>query len=53
METLLGGVVQKAGAYDDCINLSIGDPDILTPSVIIENAFEDARKITFKIRKAY
>lgn len=43
METLLGGVVQKAGAYDDCINLSIGDPDILTPSVIIENAFEDAR----------
>lgn len=28
--------------YEDLINLSIGDPDILTPKVIINNAFKDA-----------
>ena len=28
--------------YEDLINLSIGDPDILTPEVIINNAFKDA-----------
>ena len=28
--------------YDDLINLSIGDPDIPTPKVIIDRAFKDA-----------
>ncbi len=28
--------------YDDLINLSIGDPDIITPEIIINNAFNDA-----------
>ena len=28
--------------YDDLINLSIGDPDIPTPRVIVEEAFRDA-----------
>lgn len=28
--------------YDDLINLSIGDPDIFTPEIIVKTAFEDA-----------
>lgn len=28
--------------YDDLINLSIGDPDITTPKIIIDNAYKDA-----------
>ena len=28
--------------YDDLINLSIGDPDINTPELIINRAFKDA-----------
>ena len=28
--------------YDDLINLSIGDPDINTPQLIIDRAFKDA-----------
>ena len=34
-----GDVSQK---FEDLINLSIGDPDITTPSLIIEKAFQDA-----------
>ena len=28
--------------YDDLINLSIGDPDIFTPEIIVKEAFKDA-----------
>lgn len=31
-----------AKKFDDIINLSLGDPDINTPNVIIDNAFKDA-----------
>ena len=35
-------VFDVAARYDDIINLSIGDPDIRTPPVIIDKAFADA-----------
>ena len=31
-----------AASFDDCINLSIGDPDMVTDQRIIDAAFEDA-----------
>ena len=40
---ILGQVFELAAQYDDIINLSIGDPDILTDSRIIDKAFEDAK----------
>ena len=33
----------KTDAFDDLINLSLGDPDIVTPSLIIDKSYEDAR----------
>lgn len=33
-----------AASFDDCINLSIGDPDMVTNQGIIDAAFEDASK---------
>ena len=33
----------KTNAFDDLINLSLGDPDIVTPSLIIDKSYEDAR----------
>ena len=40
--TVMGQVAALAGNFDDIINLSIGDPDIVTPEPIIRQAFEDA-----------
>ena len=40
--TVMGQVAALAGNFDDIINLSIGDPDIITPEPIIRQAFEDA-----------
>lgn len=38
-------VVDKlAQRYDDVIDLSLGDPDLVTDPIIIDKAFEDARK---------
>ena len=42
-ETVMGQAAGLAGNYDDVINLSLGDPDIITPLPIIEQAFEDAK----------
>ena len=33
----------QAREYDDIINLSLGDPDMITEDVIIEGAFKDAK----------
>lgn len=41
-ENVFGKIAEKVAAIDDCINLSIGDPDITTNPKVIENAFEDA-----------
>ncbi len=32
---------RKGCRYDDCINLSIGDPDLITDKIIIDGAYED------------
>ena len=40
----MGTVFDKASRYDDVINLSIGDPDLSTPGVIVEEAFRDVRQ---------
>lgn len=32
----------KVKAFDDVINLSLGDPDIVTPALIIDKSYEDA-----------
>lgn len=39
------GIVDKlAKEYDKIIDLSLGDPDLITHDIIIDNAFEDAKK---------
>lgn len=43
-ENVFGQIAEKVAAIDDCINLSIGDPDITTNPKVIESAFEDAMK---------
>ncbi len=40
--TPMGKSDQLAKSFDDCINLSLGDPDLITDNIIIENAFKDA-----------
>lgn len=42
--TAIGQSDTLAKEFDDVINLSLGDPDIITPELIIEKAFEDAKK---------
>lgn len=42
--TAMGKSDEMAKAFDDVINLSLGDPDLITDSRIIDAAFEDARK---------
>ena len=39
----MGKVDELAKNYDDVINLSLGDPDLITHEQIIEKAFADAR----------
>jgi aspartate/methionine/tyrosine aminotransferase len=41
--TPMGKVNDLAKQFDDVIDLSLGDPDITTHDIIIENAFEDAK----------
>ena len=41
--TPLGASGAMARSFDDCINLSLGDPDLTTDELIIEQAFQDAR----------
>lgn len=40
--TAMGKSDVLAKSYDDVINLSLGDPDMITPRPIIEKAFQDA-----------
>lgn len=42
--TAMGQSDILAKSFDDCINLSLGDPDWITDKLIIEKAFEDAKK---------
>lgn len=42
--TPMAEVVELAYRYDDVINLSLGDPDLITDSAIITEAFKDASK---------
>ncbi|MEL7648532.1 MAG: pyridoxal phosphate-dependent aminotransferase [Sedimentibacter sp.] len=41
--TPMGQVDELAKNYDDVINLSLGDPDLVTHDIIIDNAFKDAK----------
>ena len=41
--TPMGKVDELAKNYNDVINLSLGDPDLVTHDIIINKAFEDAR----------
>lgn len=41
--TAMGQSDVLAKAYDDVIDLSLGDPDLITDSVIIDSAFADAK----------
>jgi len=42
--TSMGQADILAKQYNDVINLSLGDPDLVTNNIIIENAFKDAKK---------
>lgn len=42
--TPMGDAVELAYRYDDIINLSLGDPDLITDRRIISEAFKDAEK---------
>ena len=42
--TPFGSTNEKAAAFSDCINLSIGDPDLITDKTITEGAYHDALK---------
>lgn len=41
--TPMGQVDELAKNYNDVINLSLGDPDLITHDIIIDNAFKDAK----------
>lgn len=41
--TPMGKSAEMGKQFNDIINLSLGDPDLTTPEVIIEKAFEDAK----------
>ena len=42
--TAMGQSDELAKSFDDCINLSLGDPDLITHEIVIKGAFEDAKK---------
>lgn len=42
--TPMGQVDELAKNFDDVINLSLGDPDLITHDIITDNAFKDAKK---------
>lgn len=41
--TAMGASDELAKAFDDCIDLSLGDPDFITDEIIIDGAFNDAK----------
>lgn len=41
--TPMGKTDELAKSFTDCIDLSLGDPDLVTHSLIIDRAFKDAR----------
>ncbi|HHZ01399.1 MAG TPA: pyridoxal phosphate-dependent aminotransferase [Tissierellia bacterium] len=41
--TAMGQSDVIAKSFDDVINLSLGDPDVITHNIIIDNAFNDAK----------
>lgn len=41
--TAMGQSDVMAKSFDDCINLSLGDPDLITHELIIEKSYRDAR----------
>ena len=41
--TAMGQSDVMAKSFDDVINLSLGDPDLITDDIIIEGAFKDAK----------
>jgi len=43
-KTPMGKVDELADKFDDVINLSLGDPDLVTNDIIIDGAFKDAKK---------
>lgn len=44
IEPAFGNTNEKAAQFDDCINLSLGDPDLITDKIIIDGAYRDALK---------
>ncbi len=42
--TAMGQADVIAKSFNDVINLSLGDPDLITHDIIIDNAFKDAKK---------
>ena len=42
--TAMGKSDEMAKSFDDCINLSLGDPDLITNRIIIDKSYEDALK---------
>lgn len=42
--TPMGQVDELAKQFDDVIDLSLGDPDLITHDIIIDNAMKDAKK---------
>lgn len=41
--TAMGKSDEMAKSFNDCINLSLGDPDLVTDGLIIRKSYEDAR----------
>lgn len=41
--TAMGKSDEMAKSFDDCINLSLGDPDLVTNDLIIDKSYEDAK----------
>ena len=41
--TAMGQSDALAKSFDDCINLSLGDPDLITDTQVIEHAMADAK----------
>jgi aspartate/methionine/tyrosine aminotransferase len=44
ISTPMGKVDELVKKFDNVINLSLGDPDLITHDIIIDNAFKDAKK---------
>ena len=42
--TAMGKSDVMAKSFDDVINLSLGDPDLITDRLIIDKSYEDARE---------